>query len=275
MSTRRSFMRTIIGTTAGVSVFNQLTSLAFAAPATECWIRLFDGVSLRGWHKNREQIGHGTGGNWMVEEGAITGEQDPPGSGNGGVLLTDKKFKDFELLVDIRPDWGVCSGLFLRGTEMGQCIQMMVDYHNDGSVGELYGEGTFGWNTRTFSINETNDAEGNMVGLQTDKHKSVEEVGAIYACSPEDYVKTYRTDEWNTARVLVTGDNPRITTWINELKVGEFDGSTTTNETYKKNEAEILKLVGGAGSLGVQVHGGGGWPVGMKCRWKNLFVREL
>ncbi len=62
------------------------------------WKKLFDGKSLAGWHKNPEKIGHGTGGIWQVEEGSITGEQDPPGSGNGGILLTDKKFGDFELL---------------------------------------------------------------------------------------------------------------------------------------------------------------------------------
>jgi hypothetical protein len=59
---------------------------------------LFDGKSLEGWHKNSKKIGHGTGGLWRAEGGAITGEQDPPGSGNGGILLTDKKFADFKTL---------------------------------------------------------------------------------------------------------------------------------------------------------------------------------
>ena len=41
-------------------------------------ISLFDGSSLKGWHTNPEPIGHGTGGRWSVEDGAIVGEQDPP-----------------------------------------------------------------------------------------------------------------------------------------------------------------------------------------------------
>lgn len=106
---------------------------------------MFDGKTLKGWHKNPERIGHGTGGRWFVQDGAIQGEQDPPGSGNGGILLTDKKFKNFELKIDMKPDWGVCSGLFLRGNDRGQCIQMMVDYHDAGNVGHLYGEGTGGF----------------------------------------------------------------------------------------------------------------------------------
>ena len=98
---------------------------------------IFDGKTLKGWHKNPSKIGHGTGGLWTVEDGAITGEQDPPGSGNGGILLTDEKFGNFELLIDLKPDWGVCSGLFLRSNDKGQCIQMMVDYHDNGNVDRL------------------------------------------------------------------------------------------------------------------------------------------
>ncbi len=88
------------------------------------WISLFDGRSLAGWHKNPQRIGHGTGGHWVVKEGVIVGEQDPPGSGNGGMLLTDRTFADFELMIDLKPDWGVDSGLFLRSTDKGECFQM-------------------------------------------------------------------------------------------------------------------------------------------------------
>ena len=36
---------------------------------------LFNGKDLTGWHKNPAKIGHGTGGDWRVENGAIVGEQ--------------------------------------------------------------------------------------------------------------------------------------------------------------------------------------------------------
>ena len=243
--------------------------------ADEEWITLFNGEDLTGWHKNPKKIGHGTGGTWRVEDGTITGEQDPPGSGNGGILLTDKKFGDFELLLEIKPDWGVCSGLFLRGNDKGECIQVMVDYHNDGNVGHLYGEGTFGWNLRCFDIHEKLDASGKMTGLRTDKHKTAKEVGLIHSCTPEDYVKAYKVDNWNRVRVRCVGAYPHITTWINDLKVCEFDGATSTNEVYSKNKEEIRKRLGTEGSIAVQVHGGGGWPVGSKCRWRDIKIRRL
>src|SRR5438105_13501495 len=114
---------------------------------------LFNGKDLTGWHKNPEKIGHGNGGLWIVESGAITGEQDPPGSGNGGILLTDETFGDFEVIFETNPDWGPCSGFFMRSTEKGNCYQMMIDYHDVGNVGEIYREGLDGGGNRTFDIN--------------------------------------------------------------------------------------------------------------------------
>src|SRR5213596_3090394 len=145
-SSRRRFLKTTAA--AGAAA---ITARAYAAPA-DGWIELFDGKSLSGWHKNPIRIGHGTGGNWQVEDGVITGEQDPPGSGNGGILLTDRKFGDFELLLELKPDWAIDSGLFLRCTDKGECIQMMVDYHEGGNVGHLYGEGTGGWKTAPYHV---------------------------------------------------------------------------------------------------------------------------
>ena len=141
--------------TAGAAALAYLPSRRSAAQAADAdgWHELFDGKTLTGWHKNPKKIGHGTGGQWTVEtDGVLAGEQDPPGSGNGGILLTDHKFGDFELSLELKPTWGVDSGVFLRCTDGGQCIQMMVDYYDDGNIGHLYGEATGAWNTKTFSL---------------------------------------------------------------------------------------------------------------------------
>lgn len=271
-TTRRHFLgTTLVACVAGAT--QQLTPGLYAAPAKQGWMELFDGKSLKGWHKNPAKIGHGTGGRWAVEQGTLTGEQDPPGSGNGGILLTDRKFSDFELLIDMKPDWGVCSGLFLRGNDRGQCIQMMVDYHDAGNVGQLYGEGTRGFNTRTFDINGKYDAQKQLTDLTTDKHKTATSVGLDYSCIPQAWVKAWKVDDWNTARVLVQGEHPRITTWINGLKVCEFDGDRAQTAQYDKKF--VRQTLGQSGSIAVQVHGGTGWPKGAKCRWKNIRIRPL
>lgn len=240
------------------------------ARADDGWITLFDGQSLGGWHKNPERIGHGTGGQWVVEDGAIVGQQDPPGSGNGGILLTDRKFKDFELLIDLKPDWGVCSGLFLRANDRGQCLQMMVDYHEKGNVGHVYGEGTGGFNNRPFELFGAYENE-KLVRLTT--KPSGFDLPKAYSCSGDEFVRTWKINDWNTARVRVVGNPPRMTTWINDLKVSEFDGTTYDGKQY--DQAKVVQTLGDSGSIAVQVHGGKSWPAGAKCRWKNIKIKSL
>ena len=203
--TRRGFLKSSAITTSTFVVSGSFLRAVSGLEKKDGWIELFDGKTLKGWHKNPQKIGHGTGGIWRAEGGAITGEQDPPGSGNGGILLTDRKFGDFELLIDMKPDWGVCSGLFLRGNDVGQCFQMMVDYHDNGNVGHLYGEGTFGFNTRTFDINGKYDDDKKLVGITTAKHKTAADVGLIHSCKPDAWVKAWKVNDWNTARVRVEG----------------------------------------------------------------------
>lgn len=236
----------------------------------EKWISLFDGKSLTGWHKNPEKIGHGTGGIWKVEEGVITGEQDPPGSGNGGILLTDRKFKNFEVQIDLKPDWGICSGFFVRSNDKGQCIQMMVDYHDAGNVGHIYGEGTGGFNNRPYEIFGKYDDKMNLLGLEAKPNGA--KVPEAYSISPEEWVKLWKINDWNTAKVRVVGSPPVITTWINGTKVSEFNGNTYDGASYDK--AKVSEITA-EGSIAVQVHGGKSWPAGAKCRWKNIKVREL
>lgn len=271
-TTRRDFLQTT-GAVLGASALGG-GLLDEARAAEEKWITLFDGKTLTGWHKNPKRIGHGTGGSWVVEDGVIAGEQDPPGSGNGGILLTDRKFGDFELLIDMKPDWGVCSGLFLRGNDRGQCFQMMVDYHDRGNVGHIYGEGTGGFNTSMFDINGKLDAAGKLASLTTASHKKAADVGLVRGCTPAAWLKAWKVNDWNTAKVRVAGgDFPSITTWINGLEVCHFDGDKSPHPGYKKSN--ILKTLGPKGSIAVQVHGGGGWPKGAKCRWRNIKIREL
>jgi hypothetical protein len=266
-TSRRHFLKTTTAATAAA-----ISVRAFAAPA-DGWIELFDGKSLAGWHKNPMKIGHGTGGNWQVEDGTITGEQDPPGSGNGGILLTDRKFGDFELLIDLKPDWGICSGLFLRGNDRGQCLQMMVDYHDAGNVGQIYGEGVGAFNTRTFDINGKLDDNQKLIGYSTDKHKPPADAGLASACAPEEWVKAWKLNDWNTARIVCTGKYAHITIWLNGQQVCMFDGANSTAAKYDKDK--VVEQLGVEGSIAVQVHGGKNWPAGAKCRWKNIRVRPL
>ena len=108
---------------------------------------IFDGKTLSGWHTSA-QSGHSnaskhkSAGRWVVEDGAITGSQDIPG--NGGIVLTDKPYGNFEVALEMNNDFVPDSGLFLRSTEKGQAYQYMIDYHANGNLAGVYGEGLSG-----------------------------------------------------------------------------------------------------------------------------------
>src|SRR5213593_2802658 len=89
---RRRFLGGVLGTGLGAALLRTGLAQIEAAESDAGFVSLFDGKSLAGWHTNAQEIVHGKGGRWSVEGGAITGEQDPPGSGNGGILMTDQDY---------------------------------------------------------------------------------------------------------------------------------------------------------------------------------------
>src|SRR5437016_13506886 len=90
------------------------------------YVAIFDGKTLSGWHVSA-QTGHSrasknkTGGRWFVENGVMLGSQDIPG--NGGIIITDKMYKNFEVVLEMNNDFGPDSRLFLRSNEKGQAYQ--------------------------------------------------------------------------------------------------------------------------------------------------------
>ncbi len=152
--------------------------------AEEEFTPLFDGESLEGWKVSTE-TGHGSGGLWEVADGTIVGTQDPPG--NGGILITEEDYGDYEVRFEMNPDWGIDSGFFLRCTDDGRCYQVTVDYRPDGEVGTIYGEG----------------------------------IGAWLQPNPEWY-RFYKPHQWNEGRVIISGEAPRIQVWLNGHKLVDF-----------------------------------------------------
>lgn len=271
--TRRGFIGLLAASTGAAR-------LSFAqeqpAKAGADFVTLFDGKTLAGWHTNPKRIGHGTGGRWEVLDGVLTGEQDPPGSGNGGILLTDRTFGDFELEFEMCPDWGPDTGVFFRCTEAGEGFQLYVDYHEGGNVGHLRGEMPGAFAMKPFQILGKYDDEKTLTGFTTAVDPRAEKWPPDvyeFTCTAEDWLKVWRINDWNSGRIRCVGTYPQITTWVNGLKVCHFNGETCPLPEY--NKERVFGILGRAGSIGLQVHGGKGWPEGSKCRWRSIRVREL
>lgn len=276
---RRAWLAGMLGAALGAGLCRPSASAEpEAAPSEDGFVPLFDGKTLEGWHTNRERISHGTGGHWAVEDGAITGEQDPPG--NGGMLMTDKEFGDFDLMLELNPDWHIDSGVFLRTNPQGVCFQVYVDYHDRGNVGWLSTEQTAGHKRmiiHPFDLFGTLDEDHNLKSLTTrpdPRDIAWKPDYLLYSATPQTFLDTWKIGQWNTMRVRCAGKYPRITTWINNVKMADFDGQTCPQPDY--NKEEIFQQLGPKGPIAFQIHGGKQmWRSGAKCRWRNIRVKSL
>src|SRR5688500_14440564 len=94
---------------AAVTVLAFLCSPSIVCGADDGFVSIFDGKTLKGWHVSAKS-GHSrtskntSGGDWKVVDGAITGTQDVPG--NGGIILTDEKYSEFEVILEMNNDYG-------------------------------------------------------------------------------------------------------------------------------------------------------------------------
>ncbi|MFD2201680.1 3-keto-disaccharide hydrolase [Shivajiella indica] len=148
---------------------------------------IFNGKDLDGWHLSKTNH-HGTKGNFYVEEGALIMKQYP--YGQGGIILTDKKYRDFELYLEFKGHPGTNGGIFLRSSESGSAYQL-----------ELAGDGESG----------TGDFFGEM--LRTTFNAQVENLDEVW-----------KKGEWNSFHIRMTGEVPKVTLWINGVHIWDAEG---------------------------------------------------
>jgi hypothetical protein len=207
---------------------------------------IFNGKDLTGWHISKTNH-HGITPDYHVMHGMIVATQNPLGS--GGILLTDKTYKNVEVYMEVKPDWGCDSGLFFRSNEAGDAYQVTMDYLPGGAIGGIYGEGLQG------------------VGVQEGNRGARGAGGAAPAQGPPPdapWMKAWKREDWNAVRVRFTGDIPHITVWLNDQQITDF------TDTANHAAGGITE-----GPIAIQVHGSTRWVPGGWWRWRVIAVKEL
>jgi hypothetical protein len=221
------------------------------------FVPIFDGKTLKGWTVSAKSNHSRTsknqsGGKWEVKDGAIVGSQDVPG--NGGIIITEKEYGDFEVALEMNNDDGPDSGLFLRSTDDGKCYQAMIDYHAGGNLMGIYGERMGGKpHVRNFDFGK------DVTEIVVPSAKK-DDGGFKCPVKPEDWKAFWKPGEWNELRVRIQGNPPKITTWIKGVKFMEYQ--------------DTEKRLPDTGHIALQVHGGGDWTRHF-VRYRNIRVAVL
>ena len=199
---------------------------------------LFNGKDLNQWHTSRTSH-QGTAGNFSVENGDITLKQQP--YGQGGILLTNKKFKDFELYVEVKIDSFCNGGIFLRSTESGQAYQ--IELAMPGGTGSLFGE-----------------------AMQISR-----------AAEAKDIARVWKANDWNSFRIRMVGEIPTISLWVNGVFMWEV---TQPKNDFTAGAIDgMIGLQSHWTALYQAIPGGfnmpGAWRPGAAHRFRNIAIKEM
>ena len=210
-----------------------------ASPAQDGWVSLFDGETLDGW---RGYDGAPPPSSWSVEDGALA---FTPGSGEGGDLLVDGTYGDFELELE----WKVAacgnSGIFYWVEEASGI---------DGA-----------WRTG-LEMQVLDDA------CHPDAEFPSHRAGALYDLYVPTAEAVRPAGEWN--RVRIVAREGHLEHWLNGEKIVEAEPGS---EDWRARLA-VSKFRDGAefpafgtrrrGAIGLQDHGDAVW-------YRNVRIRPL
>ena len=168
----------------------------------EGFVSLFDGKSLSGWRKLTEYSGNA--GMWEVIDGVIVGEQYP--EGEGGLLVTEYTYSDFELYTEVKADYPIDSGIFLRVQPSVLSYQLTIDYRPDGEVGAIYCP-----------------------------------LGGGFLKHVPYGVNLWKKDDYNSVRIRIERQPPHIQAWINNTLVVDYQ-DTLVSGKYRVPEIGFIGL---------------------------------
>ncbi len=158
----------------------------------EGFLSLFDGRTLSGWKKHDGMPPIHRGAKWWVEDGAIHGTQDPPGS--GGLLWLERPFMDFILKFEMQLKEPMDTGVFLRVGPTALSHQVCIDYHSGSDVGAIF----------------------------------IPFVGHRYVSNFANGHRLVTPEAWTKFEVRMEGEPARIRVWLNGRLLTDFRHTAAT-----------------------------------------------
>ncbi len=201
---------------------------------------MVEGKTLKGWHRSLTTH-HGLSGNFFVENGAIVLKQAP--FGQGGILLSNQRFQDFELQFEFKGDPGTNGGLLFRSAESGTAYQLELVGDGDKGTGALFGE--------MLRVEKTVPAP--------------------------DLTKIWKEGEWNAFRLSVRGEASEIKLWINGKSIWQVQ--MPQNDLLAGRSEGMIGLQLHWSSTLVPIPGGSccghSWKPEAAHRFRNLFIKTF
>ena len=209
------------------------------AQLPEGFTSIFNSKDLKGWHVSRSTH-QGTTPNFRVEDGIIVVTQRP--YGQGGVLLTDKKYKNFELYIEVKVDSFTNGGIFIRSSESGIAYQVELD--------------------------ESSKSTGNLLGERMPISKPA-------LC--KNLAAVWKANDWNSFRIRMVGEVPHLTLWVNgELMwdvmqpKNDFTAGVTSGMIGLQSHWTALYSPSSGQWNGLRL-----WAPGAAHRYRNIGIKEL
>lgn len=206
----------------------------------EGWMLLFDGKTPAGWKGAKSDPFPGEV--WVIEEGMLKVLKSSERSGG---IITEKKYGNFELLVDFRITSGANSG-----------IKYFIN--KDETTGAM---ASIGCEYQILDDRLHPDAEKGVKGNR--------KLGSLYDLIPAREDKPYRSNTFNHAKIVVTGNH--VEHWLNDVKLLEYERNTDTWQALVNySKFSDIENFGNAekGNIFLQDHGDEVW-------FKNIKIREL
>lgn len=201
---------------------------------------IFNGKDLTGWHKSLTSH-HGISGNFFVDSGAIVLKQYP--YGQGGILLTDSKFGDFELYLEVQAHPGTNGGIFFRSAESGTAYQLEIAGDGDKGTCALFGE--------MLRVSSPVPAP-NLSGV-------------------------WKKGGWNSIRLRVVGIQPKVKLWVNGKEIWEVQ--MERNDLLADATEGMIALQLHWSSTVTPIPGGSccaySWKPGAAHKYRNIGIKEI